>query len=421
MRIAILASGSRGDVQPYIALGQGLQQSGHQVRFATHLDFSDLVRGAGLEFWPVEGNVANIAQSPEMRARLQGGNFISIMSLMAKEAQRGAISLAEGGLAAAQDSDLIIGGLGGAYTGLALAEKFNIPLVQAYYFPFTPTSAFPSVMLPGNPPGLAGAANRLSHYLTRQVMWQSFRKADRIARREVLDLPPAPFFGPHHRARFNEYPVLYAFSPHVIPPPEDWGPSAQITGYWFLEEAEGWTPAPELAQFIQAGDPPVYIGFGSMANRDPEETASLVLDALEETGQRAVLLTGWGGMSARNLPESVLLIDASPHSWLFPRMAAVIHHGGAGTTAAGLRAGVPNVVVPYFGDQPFWGKRIADLGVGPTPIPRKDLTAAALAEAIQCALTNAKMRESASQLGEAIRAEDGVGKAVAIINDSIGG
>ena len=415
MRIALLASGSRGDVQPYVALGKGLQQAGHEVRLVTHRDFETLARSHGLEFWPVAGNVQEIAQSQEMRSRIEGGNFLSLMALMAREAERGAVGLAEGGLAACRGVDLVLGGLGGAFVGLALAEKLGLKLVQAYYTPFTPTRAFPSFLVPRLPPWLGGLFNRLSHHLARQVMWQSLRRADRVARQRVLDLPPAPFWGPYNAEPIRHTPVLYGYSPSVLPPPPDWDRSIHVTGYWFLDPEGAWTPPPALVEFLQAGPPPVYVGFGSMSQRKPEETARLVLQALAQTDQRAILLSGWSGLQKTDVPDSVLVIDAIPHSWLFPRVAAVVHHGGAGTTAAGLRAGVPSVIVPFFGDQPFWGQRVAQLGVGPAPIPRRELTVERLAGAIHEAVTDPAMRGRAASLGATIRAEDGIARAIDVI------
>jgi UDP:flavonoid glycosyltransferase YjiC (YdhE family) len=210
-------------------------------------------------------------------------------------------------------------------------------------------------------------------------------------------------------------PVLYGFSPLVIPPPPDWGGNVHVTGYWFLEPAVSWTPPADLTTFLDGGPPPIYVGFGSMSSRRPEETTRLVLSALAQTGQRAVLLSGWGGLTKADLPDSVLMIHSVPHDWLFRRVAAVVHHGGAGTTAAGLRAGAPSVIIPFFGDQPFWGQRVVALGVGPEPIPRQQLTAESLAAAIEEAVTNVAMRRRAADLGEQIRAEDGVARAVEAI------
>ena len=231
----------------------------------------------------------------------------------------------------------------------------------------------------------------------------------------MLGLPKAPFWGPYGDDRFKQNPILYGYSPAVIPPPADWNEQMRVTGYWFLDSGDDWTPPADLLEFLQAGTPPVYIGFGSMIMRNPEATAQLIMQALARTRQRAIMLSGWGGLRSTNVPDSVFMIDAVPHAWLFPRMAAVVHHGGAGTTSAGLRAGVPSIIVPFFADQPFWGQRVADLGVGPAPIPFKRLTADRLAQAIQIAVTDQAMRQRAAELGERIRAEDGIARAAAVI------
>ena len=171
-----------------------------------------------------------------------------------------------------------------------------------------------------------------------------------------------------------------------------------------------------LETFLASGEPPIYIGFGSMASRNPTQTAELILESLKQTKTRAILQSGWGGLQADSLPDHVLSVESVPHSWLFDRVAGVVHHGGAGTTAAGLQAGVPSLVIPFFGDQGFWGECVAQAGVGPSPIPRKVLTAERLAQGIQTMISNAEMRTRAAELGKRIRAEDGVGNAVKIIN-----
>lgn len=415
MRIALIAPGSRGDVQPYVALGKGLVGAGHDVRLVTHRDFESLVGAHGVPFWPFEGNVQDIAQSEEMRERIEGGSFVRVISQMAKEAQRGATAMAEGGLAACRGMDLVVAGLGGLFAGLAIAEKLDLPLLQAYYIPFTPTRAYPSFLFPKTPRWLGGRLNRLSYHLARQVVWQGFRSADKLARERVLSLPTAPFWGPFDADATQGCPILYGFSPSVIPRAPDWDDNTHVTGYWFLDPADDWSPPPALVGFLEDGPPPVYVGFGSMASRKPQETADLVTEAIARAGQRAVMLSGWGGLRATNLPDTVIAVDSIPFAWLFPRVAAVVHHGGAGTTSAGLRAGIPSVIVPFFGDQPFWGQRVLELGVGPRPIPRRMLTVERLAQAIQTAVTDQGMHQRAADLGADIRSEDGIGRAVAVV------
>ena len=415
MKIAIMALGSRGDVQPYLSLGKGLKAAGHFVRLITHQNFERLVTSHGLEFYPVKGDVQAVIESPEMLKLLEQGNFLAINAHTAKLVRSAAIDWAQDGIAACRGIDLLVAGVGGLYLSIALAQKLNIRFLQAYIFPFTPTTAFPAIVLPQSISRLGGTVNRLSHHLFRQMMWQGFRQADRLARQQVLNLPPAPFWGSYNSAALRQYPTLYGFSSSVIPQPSDWQ-NTQVTGYWFLDAAADWTPPAALMKFLNSGKPPVYIGFGSMGSRKPAATAALVLAALDRSGQRGILLSGWGGLSQANLPDTVLMVESIPHSWLFPRMAAVVHHGGAGTTAAGLRAGVPSIVIPFFGDQLFWGQRVAKLGVGTAPIPRKQLTVELLAQAIDRAVTDLVMIRQAANLGAKIQAEDGIAHAVAVIH-----
>ena len=413
MRIVIIAPGTRGDVQPYIALGKGLQSAGHTIRLVSHSNFESLVTSYGLEFWSFGNDVKDAVENSDMQALTEKGNFLLLLAKMAKEAQREALRFAKGGLLAAQGMEIVLSGLGGLFIGIAIAEKLNIPLVQAYVVPFSPTREMSSVLTPKLPPVL----NRVSHQLTRQLMWQGFRSADTIARKKVLNIPAAPLLGPYDSKSTHNMPILYGFSPSVIPAPSDWNDQTHITGFWFVDEADDWQPPASLLDFLQAGPAPIYIGFGSMSSRAPEQTADLIIQALKLTNQRAILLSGWGGLQKANIPDSIFMIDSIPHSWLFPRVSAVVHHGGASTTAAGLKAGIPSVVIPFFGDQPFWGQRVAELGVGSKPIPRKQLTAERLANAIQEVVTNEDIRQRAAKLGKQIQTENGIESAVKIFNE----
>jgi sterol 3beta-glucosyltransferase len=291
------------------------------------------------------------------------------------------------------------------------AEKLGVPAVLAALFPlFLPTGAFPNPGLPVLGHGrLAQTYNRTTHRLVMRLATLFERRFFRPWRAEH-GLPDAPI-RTAHRTDGRRISILNAWSPHVAPPPPDWPADAHPTGYWFLDREDRWTPPDSLARFLNDGPPPAYVGFGSMAGRRPEQTTRTVLEALARTGMRGVLARGWGGLSPTDVPHTVHLIDAVPHDWLFPRVAAVVHHGGAGSTAAGLRAGRPTVVCPFFGDQPFWGRRVQELGVGPAPMSQRTLTPEKLATALREA-TSAAVQAKAERLGAAIRAEDGVGRAV---------
>jgi len=285
--------------------------------------------------------------------------------------------------------------------------------------PVNMTSAFPATVFPEMPdllPG-RGAYNRLTHRLLMDMTWRLFGEVFNQVRTGVLGLPRET--RPFYELINLPFPIVYGYSRHVIPKPADWGDHIRISGYWFLDDND-WQPPADLVDFLDNGAKPVYVGFGSMTNRDAERLTDITLSAIQRSGQRAVLLSGWAGIGNSDLPDTIHKIDYAPHGWLFPRVAAAAHHGGAGTTAAGLRAGLSSVLVPHFADQPFWARRVVRLGAGPRFIPQKQLTAENLAYALHVAATNQPMRHRAAALGEKIRAEDGVGNAVRYIQRVLG-
>jgi UDP:flavonoid glycosyltransferase YjiC (YdhE family) len=290
MQITIIAGGSRGDVQPYVALGKGLKEAGHTVHILTSDDFQTLVTNYNLEYFSTGGSAEVVARS--MQKLLDQGNYLKIRMQMVESSQRQAAQTAKYGLAACQGSDLILAGMGGLFMGLALSEKLGIPFWPAYLVPFTPTSAFPGALTPFPQTPLTRWLNKPSQYLTRQILWQSFRAAGNKVREQFLHMAPAPFWGPFASQKRQKQPILYGYSSYVLPHPRDWDDSQHVTGYWFLEPAQGWEPPADLLQFLQAGPPPVYIGFGSMSSSKPEETADQALEALARTGQRGVLYEG---------------------------------------------------------------------------------------------------------------------------------
>ena len=409
MKIAIVASGTRGDVQPYIALGAGLAQAGHWVRLITTDDFELLAVEAGLDFCSSGASIEAMLQSPEWQGVTDSGNFLTILRHMNRAMQQHAHVFAAKMPELCAGMDLIVAGAGGIGGAFSVAEHFGIPIVQAYVFPLTPTSTFASPIAPID--SLGGLGNRASFHALQQALWQTTRISDVLTRR-ALGMSRTGVAAPFGKLARTGSPVLYGYSRHVLPRPHDWGAHVQVTGYWFLDPPSTWTPPRDLIDFLQAGSPPVYIGFGSMSNRDPHEAGRLALEALALTGQRGVIASGWGGLAQDDVPDTVYRLTSIPHGWLFPHMAAVVHHGGAGTTAAGLRAGVPSIIIPFMGDQAFWGRQVARLGVGTAPIPRKRLTASALASAIRETLENSAMRSRAADLGARIRAETGVQAAV---------
>ncbi|NKZ05532.1 glycosyltransferase [Actinomadura latina] len=403
-RIVIFAAGSRGDIQPCVALGRALRARGDEVRLVASARYSPMVVAAGLELAPLTADPTEILESDAGQELLAGGRnpvkflggFRRILGPMAERL------LAEC-LDACKGADLVLGPTLG-FLPRHIGEHLGVPWALIHFQPSEPTGAFPHPFVP-QAGALGPWAKRASFRAVDQIAWQLSRPFINPWRDETLGLRRLPL-----RGRRPDGPVLACFSPVVVPRPKDWGPNVHLTGYWFLEEPE-WEPPEELAEFLAAGPAPVYAGFGSMVPKDAEVTDLTVRTALKLAGVRGIVQ----GDPATS-DEDVLAVRDVPHSWLFPRMAAVVHHGGAGTTAAGLRAGVPTVVCPFFGDQPYWGERVAALGAGTKPLPFRAMTVPRLASKIRQAVRDRDMADRADALGRRVRAEDGVGRAREIID-----
>jgi UDP:flavonoid glycosyltransferase YjiC (YdhE family) len=405
MRVAIQTLGTRGDVQPYLALALGLIVRGHEVRFAAPEQFEVMAAAQGVPFAPLPGEFLALIDSPEGKAAIAGGRGFSAGLKLLKHVRPLMRRLLDQEWAAVSvfAPDLILHHPK-SLASPHMAERLGIPAMLASPLPgFTPTAAFPSPLLPFRS---LGPLNRLSHGLATHGGAMLFGKAIRAWRKETLRLPSRP--GRSHAAG-----TLYAYSPSVVPVPPDWGDDVLVSGYWFLDGG-GWQEPPALAQFLAAGAPPVYVGFGSMPGLDPDRLSGMVIEALAKAGRRGLLATGGGALAASHAPSHVHIIGHAPHDRLFPQVAAAMHHGGAGTTAASLRAGLPTIICPFFGDQPFWGRRVAALGVGPPPLDREALSVETLAGAF-AAVAEKGMRRRAAALGQVIRGENGVSDAIDFI------
>jgi sterol 3beta-glucosyltransferase len=419
MRIALITLGSLGDVLPFLALGLGLQEAGHDVSLVTHAAFEPLIHSRGLACSPVGNDPRDVLENETGQTWLNTGNNALRFFL---QFSRIAESLIEQSMIdcwnACQGTEAIVFSTIGLSVGYPIAEKLGVPFSMAAPYPLTPTRAFCSPYFPAVPALLPfrGYYNRLTHILSMQIFWQLVRPSVNKARREVLDLPPLSSNWPLREMHEGRIKLLYCYSPSIVSHPPDWGSWNHVTGYWFLDRQPEWQPPADLVDFLVSGPPPVYVGFGSMNGSNPGEATEIVLKALARSKQRGILLTGWGGLSNVDLPDTVFQIDSVPHDWLFPQMAAVVHHGGSGTTAASLRAGIPTIIIPFFGDQPFWGQRIFELGAGPRPLPRKRLSVERLAAAIHTATNDEVMRARAAALSRCIQAENGIVQAVDVLH-----
>ncbi|OIW33071.1 putative glucosyl/glucuronosyl transferase [Coniochaeta ligniaria NRRL 30616] len=411
LNVVMHVVGSRGDVQPFVALGKVLKDTyGHRVRLATHPNFKDFVQENGLEFFSIGGDpsrlmafmVKNPSLMPGFRSVLSGdvGQRRKDVAEYIQGCWRSCYEAGDGmGRHATDDdhpepaarpfvADCIIANPP-SFAHIHCAEKLGIPLHIMFTMPYSPTQAFPhplaNIQSSNADPQLT---NYISYTMIELLSWQGLGDIINRFRAKCLGLDPVSLIWAPGMLQRLKIPHTYCWSPALIPKPKDWGPHISVSGFYFLNSASNYIPAPELRAFLDAGPPPVYIGFGSIVLDDPNALTNLIFDAAKKTGQRILLSKGWGGMGADELriPDSVFMLGNVPHDWLFNRVSCVVHHGGAGTTAAGIAAGRPTLVVPFFGDQPFWGAMVARAGAGPDPIPHKQLTADKLAHAIDFCL-----------------------------------
>ena len=412
MRCTIFALGTRGDVEPLIALGAGLEAAGVVVRVAAQRDFAATVEQHGLEYFPVAGQSSGFfrgAAGNALRERMQSNaefqrffdNYLAV----------GFARILNDFWEASRDADVVLAWMN---AGQPIAERLGIPVLVCGICPVPhwPTGAFANPYL-GSAPDLPG-------WLANRRTWRANEQAAKIGeaalnrwRSETLGLPATGWR--EDWARMRRLPHLLGYSPAVLPRPRDWKPWVHVTGFWFLGDPGAYQPAPELQAFLDAGPPPIGVGFSSLVGRNPTAVTHAVIDALAQAGQRAVLLTGLGGLKGVAFPGHVLPVTAVPHDWLFPRISAMVHHGGAGTTGVAMRSGLPQLGVPFGYDQMLWANQIHALGVGPAPIPAESMTVERLVPALRQLATNQDMRDRAAAVSARVRAEDGIGTAVSII------
>ncbi|KAL1322401.1 sterol 3-beta-glucosyltransferase UGT80A2 isoform X2 [Arachis hypogaea] len=416
LQIVMLIVGTRGDVQPFVAIGKRLQEDGHRVRLASHKNFKDFVLSAGLEFYPLGGDpkvlagymVKNKGFLPSGRSEIhkQRNQIKAIINSLLP-----ACNSADPDTHVAFNADAIIANPP-AYGHTHVAEFLKVPLHIFFTMPWTPTNEFPHPLSRVK----QQIAYRLSYQIVDSLIWLGIRDLINEFRKKKLKLRPITYLSGYYTSPPN-MPYGYIWSPHLVPKPKDWGPNIDVVGFCFLDLASDYEPPISLLEWLEEGEKegkkPIYIGFGSLPLEQPDKMTQIIIEALDKTGQRGIINKGWGGLG--NLAEtkkSVYLLDNCPHDWLFLRCKAVVHHGGAGTTAAGLRAACPTTIVPFFGDQPFWGERVHARGVGPAPIPVDEFTLGRLVDAINYML-KPEVKRNAEELADAMKHEDGVAGAVA--------
>ncbi|KAH6757506.1 UDP-Glycosyltransferase superfamily protein [Perilla frutescens var. hirtella] len=411
LQIVMLIVGTRGDVQPFVAIGKRLQADGHRVRLATHSNFKEFVLTSGLEFFPLGGDPKVLAAYMVKNKGFlpSGPSEIQIQRSQIKDI---IFSLHRACKAPDPDTDVPFNANAiianpPAYGHVHVAEALDVPLHIIFTMPWTPTTEFPHPLSRVK----QSVANRLSYQIVDGLIWLGIRDMINEFRKKELKLRPVTYLSNSSNSH-SDIPYAYIWSPHLVPKPKDWGPKVDVVGFCFLDLASNYVPPDSLVNWLNDGKEPIYIGFGSLPVEEPEKMTQIIVRALEITKQRGIINKGWGGLGNLAEPkELVYLLDNCPHDWLFHRCAAVVHHGGAGTTAAGLKAACPTTVIPFFGDQPFWGEQVHARGVGPEPIPVDQFSLEKLVAAIQFML-DPEVKRRAVELARAMENEDGVAGAV---------
>ncbi|MCP3801481.1 glycosyltransferase [Allokutzneria sp. A3M-2-11 16] len=414
MHVLLATAGSRGDVAPYTGLGVRLAAEGHKVTIATHEPFEEFVRACGLGFRALPGDPRQAMESEQgqrwSQAKSSAVGMFRQLKVMKSEIRSGALALAD--VVEEEGPDVLLAAPLVSSVSFVTGKGLRIPSAGVFLAPGYPTREFAPVLSKSASFGPAG--NLLAgHAITRMVA-MAFGSAAAVVR-ERYGLPKVSLGQALRQQNAEKWPVFNGYSRHVIPRPADWREGIEVCGYWWPHVAPGYEPPAELVEFLDAGPPPVFIGFGSMVPGDGERLGRLAAAALKQAGVRGVIQAGWAELNTVE-DENLISIGDVPHEWLFPRMAAVVHHAGAGTSAAALRAGAPAVPVPVLADQPFWSGRLARLGVATAPVPMQSLTADRLGAAIHAAVTEPGYRERAEGLAKLINAEDGAAPVVEFVN-----
>jgi len=423
MSIVIMIVGTRGDVQPFLALGSALKAYGHRVRLATHETYRQWVLSYGLEFFPLGGDPKVLS---EYIVRNRGILPSGLTDVAAQRQQLTDIIESTYPACTMPDAkgnnqpftaEAIIANPP-SYGHIHCAEKLGIPLQMFFTMPWSPTKAFPHPLASianDHEWQSAGYRNKLSYFAVEDLVWAGNVDIINRFRERRLGLEPIRLGQQGaHMLHSLRVPFTYCWSPSLVPKPADWKSHIDVVGFFFLNESDHthYSPPPDLAAFLAAGPPPVYIGFGSLIVDKPAEVTRVIFKAAVRAGVRVILSKGWGGLGVGvEIPDNVFLLDSCPHDWLFPRCSAVVHHGGAGTTAAGLLAGCPTAVIPFFGDQWFWGDACHRAGVAPPPIPIDHLSTKRLVAALKF-MQQPEVKEAAVRLAARMAAEDGVAQGV---------
>jgi sterol 3beta-glucosyltransferase len=412
--ITILCGGTRGDVQPYLALAIELKRMGKEVRIAVTRSHEEFVRSYGIDFFSIDVDFDSLNVDKNMiREAQQADNPLKMFFSFQKMKKYG-VHMVEHYYAACEGSEAIVYHPGMAI-GYYAAEKTGIPSILATPFPLNKTKEQTSVILYGKVPSNLWV-NLFSYSILQNMLWMASDASLKPFWKEKFGRLPTDYGCPFERHTDLRHPAIVSCSNFIFPRPTDWNKNIHQNGYWFLEEQNEYIPPMELVDFLNNGEKPIYIGFGSMViGENSEKISKIILEGLAMSGKRAII-SGFGNL--QNIPDTIYKIDNIPHSWLFSKVSAVCHHGGAGTSAAGFEAGVPSMIFPFALDQFSWAQRAYDLGVGPKPMPIKKLTSEKFAESIRYSMQE-NIISNAKELAKNITTENGARDCAKIILASV--
>jgi sterol 3beta-glucosyltransferase len=407
MKVTIFTLGSRGDVQPYVALAKGLTAKGHEAKIIADIGAESLVTAHGLAGCFLRPSLEELTDMSKFRGwRANPYTFSKTFSALQSQLVTEATPAI---LEAAADSDMFLFTASNASIAFSIAEKLGIPSCEASVIPFEPSGELPSALLPWPDLIPSGRLGRLAQAIALRTGWLGSKSAVNQVRANFGLAPWSWPFGA--RSKVNG-PRIYGYSPNLIPRPADWPPNIVVTGFWYHREDSEWRPPAALQAFLSKGPPPVHVGFGSMKDLEPKRLTDIVVRSLRKAGLRAIVTRGWGGLATPFDTDEIFNLQGAPYEWLFKHVGAIVHHGGSGTTGAVARSGVPSIIVPYLPDQEMWARSLRLRGAAPKAIRRASLSVETLSQALVRVMSDQQMRRKAQELGQLVRAEDGIGVAV---------
>ena len=403
MRIALLCLGTQGDIRPFLAIATGLREEGHEVLVFTNAPNEKICVENGFAFISLAGNLAALV-NPEQFEIDQGKiKLFNKLRRVIKEALSEQFDVLHDQL---QRVDGVLYHPA-VFAAEHVIEALGLPSLRIHFQPDIRSKYYPCCIFPPKMP-FQRWSNWASHFIADQLFWWPLRGVINRWRTQRLGLSKLGILSPLSKEPFRSIPKVIAVSRTLVPPAPDWPDNVHVSGYLQLDKAADWIPSVSLQAFLQAGSPPVYIGFGSLTEQCDAKMSQAIIGALSQSSERFILCGPFLHFKTVSLPSNVIWIEAAPHDWLFPKMVAIVHHGGAGTTHAALSMGKPALVIPFVLDQFHWGEAIYRKGLGPKPLLARKLTQKAFLLSLEDLLSTRMYQTQAIDYARKMKEEKGV-------------